>query len=146
MFIPNNVFERTIGKLAALNRQVFNRQLALFYADHDRNLREALELAEKEIEVRKDVFGYDALAWVLYKNDRYREAAGAIEAALRLGTRDASLVYNAGMIYTGLGDEGRAMTLLAEALTINPNFNLLQARIARSTLARIAAAALIRHL
>ena len=129
-----------IGELAALGRQVYNRQLAMFYADHDRNLTKGLELAMAEIEIRKDVFGYDALAWSLYKNDRYREAARAIEAALRLGTRDAALLYHAGMIYDALGQKDRAMKLLQEALGLNPNFSPLEAGVARSTLARLAAA------
>ena len=46
-----------IAKLAAINEQVYNRQLALFYADHDLKLDEALELATSELAVRKDVYG-----------------------------------------------------------------------------------------
>lgn len=130
-----------IGELAGLNQQVFNRQLALFYADHDRDLEAALELATAEIEVRKDVFGYDALAWLLFKNERHREAARAIEAALRLGTRDAALLYHAGMIYEALGQDGHAIRLLEEALALNPNFSPLQAGIARSTLSLLSASA-----
>jgi tetratricopeptide (TPR) repeat protein len=130
-----------IGELSALDRQVFNRQLALFYADHDRNLTEALELTVAEIEIRKDVYGYDALAWALHKNDRHRDAARAIEAALRLGTHDAALLYHAGMIYDALGQQDRAMRLLEEALALNPNFSPVQAGIARSRLAQLAAAA-----
>jgi tetratricopeptide (TPR) repeat protein len=123
-----------IGELAALNRQVFNRQLALFYADHDRELDTALRLTMEEIEVRKDVFGYDALAWALHKNGRDEEAVRAIERAMRLGTRDASLLYHAGMIYEALGQDARATTFLVEALALNPNFSPLQAGIPRSTL------------
>jgi tetratricopeptide (TPR) repeat protein len=128
-----------IGSLAASNRQVYDRQLAMFYADHDRNLGAALDLATAEIEVRKDVFGYDALAWALHKNDRNREAAHAIEEALRLGTRDASLLFHAGMIYDALGSEARAMRYLERSLALNPGFSPLQAGIARSTLERLAA-------
>ena len=130
-----------IGALAASNRQVFNRQLALFYADHDRYLEDALELAMTEIDVRKDVFGHDALAWALFKNGRYRDAARAIDAAMRLGTRDPALLYHAGMIYGALGRTDRAMELLEAALTLNPNFSPLQAAVARSTLAELVAAA-----
>ena len=38
-----------IAELAAINKQVYNRQLALFYADHDLNLEEALKLASREL-------------------------------------------------------------------------------------------------
>jgi tetratricopeptide (TPR) repeat protein len=129
-----------IGSLAASNRQVYDRQLAIFYADHGRNLDAALGLAMAEIEVRKDVFGYDALAWTLHKNDRNREAARAIEEALDLGTRDASLFFHAGMIYEALGNEARAIRFLERSLALNPGFSPLQADIARSTLERLAAA------
>ena len=52
-----------IATLAAINRQVYNRELALFYANHDLKLEYALDLASAELEVRKDIYGYDALAW-----------------------------------------------------------------------------------
>lgn len=126
-----------IGRLAALNRQVYNRQLALFYADHERRLGLALELATSELDVRKDVFGYDALAWALHKNGHHRRAAAPIEAAMRLGTREPSLLYHAGMIYAALGDEDRARSLLRAALDINPTFDPLQSPIARATLERL---------
>ena len=128
-----------IGKLAAVNQVVYNRQLALFYANHDLKLTEALDLASKEIAVRKDIYGYDALAWALYKNGRYQEAAQAIDQAMKLGTRDALLYYHAGMIYVGLGDQARGQKLLSEALSINPHFDLLQARIAQTTLSQLSA-------
>ena len=59
-----------IAKLAAINRQVYNRELALFYADHDLKLDQALDLARRELALRKDIYGYDALASTLYKNDQ----------------------------------------------------------------------------
>jgi len=126
-----------IGHLAAINQVVYNRQLALFFANHDRQVDAALGLASQEYAVRKDVYGGDALAWALYKNGRYQEAATAIDGAMAPGTRDALLYYHAGMISEGLGDHPRARTLLAEALSINPHFDPVQARIARATLDRL---------
>ncbi|MBI3287325.1 MAG: tetratricopeptide repeat protein [Chloroflexi bacterium] len=129
-----------IGKLAAINQIIYNRRLALFYADHDVKLEEALELAARELEVRQDIYGYDALAWALYKNGRYAQAAEAIAEAMQLGTRDALLYYHAGMIYAGLGDHQGARRMLTEALSINPRFDPLQSRIAALTLQQINAA------
>ncbi|HLB46895.1 MAG TPA: tetratricopeptide repeat protein [Anaerolineales bacterium] len=126
-----------IGQLAAINKVVYNRQLALFYANHDRKLNESLDLAQKELAVRKDIYAYDTLAWALHKNGRNAEAAEAMEQALKLGTRDAPLYYHAGMIYKASGDYARAQTMLSEALAINPHFDLVQAQIARLTLANI---------
>ena len=50
----------------------------------------ALALAEAEIAVRKDVYGYDALAWALLANGRADGGRRGDDEALALGTRDAS--------------------------------------------------------
>jgi len=130
-----------IGKLDAINKVIYNRQMAMFYANHDRNLEEAFALATREIQVRKDVYGYDAQAWALYKNGHYQEAATAILPAMSLGTRDAMLYYHAGMIYMALGDDLQAQAMLSQALSINSHFDLLQSRVARETLEGIGATA-----
>jgi tetratricopeptide (TPR) repeat protein len=124
----------TIGTLAALNQQVYNRQLANFYSDHNRNLKEALALAQAELKSRRDIYGYDALAWALYKNGDYVEAQTMMNQAMKLGTRDARLYYHAGMIWLALGDEAQARTHLEEALAINPYFSIVYAAQARETL------------
>jgi len=123
-------------KLEAVGRKqdVYARELALFYADHDRKPAEAVALAKKDLEVRKDVYAYDTLAWALCKDRRYKEAAAALSEALKRGTRDAALLYHAGMIYAGLGEKDKARTFLKQALARNPAFSLLQAEKARKTL------------
>ena len=52
-------------KLEAVGRKqdVYARELSLFYSDHDRKPAEAVALAKKDLEVRKDVYAYNALAW-----------------------------------------------------------------------------------
>ena len=127
-----------IGKLAKINRQVYNRQLALFYADHDRRLSDARRLALAELRVRKDVYGYDAAAWTSYKSGRLAEARRFSERALALGTRDSRLYYHAGMIANAQGRTGEARRLLSEALRLNPHFDLLMAPIAMATLDELA--------
>ena len=67
----------------------------------------------------------------------------AILQAMSLGTRDAMLYYHAGMIYTALGDDLQAQAMLAEALSINPQFDPLQSRVARETLETIGATAVL---
>jgi tetratricopeptide (TPR) repeat protein len=125
---------RAIARLAAINKQVYNRQLVLFDANHGVNLAEALDLAEQELAVRKDTYGYDAYAWALLANGRAAEADEAMAHALSLGTRDAQLLYHAGMIAQALGDQARARTLLSDALALNPGFDPLQAVRARAAL------------
>jgi Tfp pilus assembly protein PilF len=59
------------------------------------------------------------------------EAQRTMEQAMQLGTRDAELFYHAGMIAYAQGHLARAERLLSEALAINPQFDPLQARLAR---------------
>jgi tetratricopeptide (TPR) repeat protein len=116
-----------IATLARINRQIYNRQLALFDADHGVRLDEGVRLADTELSVRKDVYGYDADAWALYKIGRYAEARAAAEKALAQGTRDARILYHAGLIDEAVGHPAVAMAELRQALAISPNFDPLQA-------------------
>jgi len=126
-----------IGHLSALNQQIHNRDLALFYADHDVKLDESMALARKELEVRRDIYTWDVLAWALFKIGRYQEAADAAAHALQQGTVDAQIYFHAGMIYGRLGDLGAAKNLLGRALNVSPQFHVLHADVARSELARL---------
>jgi tetratricopeptide (TPR) repeat protein len=123
-----------IGMLGHINQVLHNRDLALFYADHDIKLDEALALAHKEFEVRHDIYTWDALAWALYKNGKYQEASDAMEQALRPGARDALLFFHAGMIASRLGQTSQAKERLQTALSINPAFHVIYAGVARQQL------------
>jgi tetratricopeptide (TPR) repeat protein len=126
-----------IGRLNSLNRALYNRELAYFYADHDMKLAESLELAKRELDYRKDIYAYDLLAWSLYKNDKVEEARDAIEKALKLGTQDAKLFFHAGMIYHRLGEKEKAKQYLAKAIATNPHFHILYAETAQKTLEQL---------
>ena len=126
-----------IGRLAEINRQIYNRQLANFYSDHDIHPEKALQLALAELKSRKDMLGYDAAAWAYLKNGNAANASRMIEAALRFGTQDARLYYHAGMIAKAMGQNSNAGRLLSRALQINAHFDLLQAKIARDALSRL---------
>ncbi len=126
-----------IATLAAINQQVYNRELALFYANHDLKLEYALELASAELEVRKDIYGYDALAWTLYQNNRFDEAAEAMDQAMKLGTKDAMLYFHSGMIQYRLGNEAHSREHLSSALSLNPSFSILHSSLAQQTLSEL---------
>jgi tetratricopeptide (TPR) repeat protein len=126
-----------IGLLGHINQVLHNRDLALFYADHDIKLADALDLARKELEVRRDAYTWDVLAWALYKNGKLTEAANASEKAMRFGTRDSLLLFHAGMIAEGLGKREKALSELKEALEINPHFHLVYANTAREKVASL---------
>lgn len=75
------------------------RHMINFWLDHDRNLAEALALATREYETRKDIFTCDTLAWALFKNGKTQEAKAMIAEALRTGTKDARIKSHAATIY-----------------------------------------------
>jgi tetratricopeptide (TPR) repeat protein len=128
-----------IGLLGHINQVLHNRDLAIFYADHDIKLPEALELAQKELEVRHDIYTWDALAWALYKNGKLAEAAKASQKARQFGTQDSLLLYHAGMIDEALGQREQARSELKEALRINPHFHAIYADRAQQRLAALEA-------
>ncbi len=123
-----------IAHLNELNGALYNRQLALFYADHDIKTEEGYKLAEKEYETRRDIYGADALAWTAFKAGRLSEAQAAMKDALRLKTQDAKLFYHAGMIEHAAGNEKTARSLVERALELNPQFDSLQSAIAKKEL------------
>lgn len=126
-----------IGLLSKINKIIYNRDLALFYADHDMKLDEALDLAKKELEVRRDIYTYDTLAWTLYKNNRFQEALKPSQESLKLGTMDAILFFHAGMIYYKLGDMDKAKEYLSRAISINPYFHIIYSEVAQDTLKEV---------
>ncbi len=126
-----------IERDSATNAALYSRQLALFWADHDMKLDEALEIMKRERTARADVFTYDALAWCLFKKGQLSEAAEAIKQAQRLATRDARIFYHAGMIYDALGDHRRAAEQLQLALETDRSFNVIQAEAAQHKLAEM---------
>ncbi|MDN5749814.1 MAG: tetratricopeptide repeat protein [Pseudonocardia sp.] len=74
------------------------------------------------------------MAWALYVNGRYTEAITYADRAVELGWRNASYLYHRGMILASLGRTDESLAALTEAMSINPNFNPLQAPTARETI------------
>jgi tetratricopeptide (TPR) repeat protein len=115
-----------IAKLSTLNGVLYNRSLAIFYANKEINVQEAYAQAQKEYEERKDIYGADALAWTALKAGKVTEAQAAIKSALKLGTKDAKIFYHAAIISQALGDKKATESYLQEALALNPKFDLLE--------------------
>jgi tetratricopeptide (TPR) repeat protein len=128
---------RAIAKLQAVQAQLFNRQLVLFDVNHGQDVSGALGLAERELKVRPDVYGWDAYAWALLANGRAAEADAAMRHAVALGTHDALLSYHGGMIAHALHDDASARAKLGEALALNAGFDPLQSARARDVLATL---------
>jgi tetratricopeptide (TPR) repeat protein len=123
-----------IAQLASSAGNVYDRTLALYLANHGLKPAHAVDLAETELAKRKDVYGYDALAWALLADGRVADADAAIQTAIGVGTKDAKILYHAGMIGLALGDTARARTQLQAALDLDPSFDALQAERARAAL------------
>jgi tetratricopeptide (TPR) repeat protein len=126
-----------IGSLAGDAAAVYDRTLSLYLSSRGDRPERALELAESELAARRDVYGYDALAWALLANDRAGEAREAMTEALALGTRDAKLLFHAGMIEAELGNMAAARSFLEDALATDPSFDPVAVRAARATLAAL---------
>jgi tetratricopeptide (TPR) repeat protein len=109
-------------------------EIALFNADHDKNLTETVALARKAYANRPGIHAADALAWALYKTGNYEEAGQYSIEALQLGTKDSLKLFHAGMIALKLGEKEQTREYLEQALAINPHFSILYADEARYTL------------
>ncbi len=130
-----------IGALSLAQGVIYDRQRAMYYADHNRNAQEAVRLARGELRFRHDIYTFDTLAWTLFKAGRVGEAETYSKRALAFGTRDASLFFHAGMIAAAQKKSALARTYLARALEINPFFHPTQPALARQTLGRLSAKA-----
>jgi tetratricopeptide (TPR) repeat protein len=112
----------------------YHRAWSLFLLDHGRRVPEVLAAAQAELAGRRDIHGYDLVAWALYKSGRAAEAREPMRLALAQGTQDATLYYHAGMIALASGDPVAARDYLARALAIAPAFDHAAPAIARATL------------
>ena len=114
-----------------------DQELALFSADHQRNLPTALAAARRAMTERPNVVTADSLAWTLYETGDYAGALDASREAHRIGTLDALFFFHSGMIEVRLGMTRQARADLSKALQINPYFSVLHGQQARQTLASL---------
>jgi tetratricopeptide (TPR) repeat protein len=96
-----------------------NHELIFYYADYAKQPEKALEVAQREIARRHDVFTLDSYAWALYENGQYGEARKQIETALAVGVRDAKMFRHAGEIALKSGDRAAAEHYLRESAELN---------------------------
>ena len=91
------------------------RSFSLYLATHSEQLDRAVELAERELANRQDIFTHDALAWALAAAGRPTEAQVHTKQALSEGTRDARLYFHAGVIAALSGETAQARQWLQQA-------------------------------
>ncbi|MEO7999100.1 MAG: tetratricopeptide repeat protein [Gemmatimonadaceae bacterium] len=80
----------------------YHRAWSLYLLDHDLRVREVLEKAQEELQQRKDIYGYDLVAWALYKSGRPVEAEAMMKQAMQLNTPDPLLVQHQAAIARSL--------------------------------------------
>jgi tetratricopeptide (TPR) repeat protein len=119
----------------------YHRAWSLFLLDHGRAVDEVARRAADELRERRDVYGWDVLAWARLKQGRPQAARAAMRRALALGTEDAMLFFHAGMIARAAGHRAEAGRWLARALETNPRFHPLHAATARAVLDSLRAGA-----
>jgi tetratricopeptide (TPR) repeat protein len=108
-------------------------QTALFDLDHRQNVSDALARARIAYASAPGIYAEDALAWGLFRTGRCEAARSHSAHALRLGTRDALLVFHRAMIERCLGAPS-ARSWFRRALALNPHFSFLWAPVAREAL------------
>ena len=90
---------RRVMEVAVLGQQgAIHRQWGLFLLDHGRDIELVAEKARLELGTRKDIYGWDVMAWALFKQGHVRDARVAMDSALRLGTRDPLLARHSAAI------------------------------------------------
>jgi tetratricopeptide (TPR) repeat protein len=103
------------AQLLAVGEREDARAFALYLATHGEQLAFAEQLVRRELEERKDVYTYEALAWVQSARGQHAAALEHARRSLGAGTRDPRLYYHAGLIAERAGDSALAAQWLAEA-------------------------------
>lgn len=99
---------------------IYLHHLAGFYCDSRANYEEAVKLARKDYADRQSLGPCEVLAWALSLAGRHDEAAKYADLAVATGTRDAHILYRAGMIAMSQGQVAKGRELIRRAGTENP--------------------------
>jgi tetratricopeptide (TPR) repeat protein len=133
---------RKTDELIRAEQRLFNvqgindRLLAMYYAEHNEHLDDALAAARSDLAKRgNEVYADDTMAWVLAAMQNWKDARVYAQRATRLGTADPELQYHAGIIALHTGHTDEARRRLTAALQTDAHFHPFYADDARRTLA-----------
>ena len=107
--------EEVEATLKQFGAQSDPRTFALFLATRGEPGESAIQLVQRELHDREDIFTHDALAWALTAAGRHDEAWPHMEKALAEGTVDARLFTHAGVLAARLERTAEAGAWLAKA-------------------------------
>jgi tetratricopeptide (TPR) repeat protein len=116
-------------------QHLFDRLVALAYADRGVRAADAYAIARRELAVRDDVFAEDTLAWTAARTGHWEIARAAAARATRWNTPDPRIWYHAGVVAEHVGDRVAAVRDFDRALALNPSFHPVFADDARRRLA-----------
>lgn len=88
----------------------YHRAWSLYLLDHGLRIDTVLTKAADELAERRDVYGYDLMAWALHKAGRNQEAQRMMQQALRFNTPDPLLRQHAKAIAKAIA-EAASVTL-----------------------------------
>jgi len=101
--------------------------LAFYYAENERNLDKALNLARKAVGVGPENGGHpmtlDTLGWVYFKRGNYRAAVKTFQVALQFIPNSAITQYHLGMAYLENRETQNALKSFQIALRLSPHFS-----------------------
>ena len=97
--LAESLFLDAVGQIGG----IYDRQLALLYADQERSLADALDLAYGELARRESPESLVAVGWVLYRQGRIDAATEFIERALQSGIRDLDIYFRASQVFRAAG-------------------------------------------
>ena len=123
-----------IARVLEANGVQVDLESAVYRADYRIRPRETVALARRARAARPSIYGNDALAWALARAGRCREALPFAERALRLGTKDPLLYFHRGYAEGCAGDQSAMQDWYRRALTLNPEFSVRWAPVARAAL------------
>jgi tetratricopeptide (TPR) repeat protein len=92
-----------------------NHELIAYYTDVAKEPAKALEIANRELAGRHDVFTLDSHAWALAASNDYDAAETEIRKALATHVKDPNVLYHAGAIALHQNHTGEARTYLEQA-------------------------------
>lgn len=116
-----NEYARVLDVAVLKQPGAYHRAWSLFLLDHRRHVGTVYRKVLAELRTRRDVYGYDLLAWALHAQGRDRDARSAMARAMSEGTQDPQLFRHAAAIEQSLGYEGRAEQLSARARELAPD-------------------------
>ncbi|HEX8163974.1 MAG TPA: tetratricopeptide repeat protein [Pyrinomonadaceae bacterium] len=116
-------FERALGEYLGAARRGgvhYYHHLADFYSDVREDGPEAVRWARSDLELRENFSTQAALAWALYRDGQFAEAAEMMRRSLSSGVHEARLFSEAAAVYRATGEEAEAEKYSRMAAEINP--------------------------